>query len=51
MERRHVSRETDGDIVYTFNTWGYAMPSREQPGVHGEACGEGSKLDKENQCL
>lgn len=37
MERNHMSKEKDGDMVYTANTWGYAMPSGEQPGAYGEA--------------
>lgn len=46
-----MSKERDGDTFYTVSPWGYAMPSGEQPGAYGEACGEGSRLDKQAQCL
>ena len=26
MERNHMNKEKDGDMVYTVNTWGYPCP-------------------------
>lgn len=51
MERDHLSRERNEDMAHTVNTGRYTMPSGEQPGVYGEAWGEGFRLDRNNQCL